>query len=553
MQDTWVGVINGIDRFQGRSALRTWIFQILLNTARTRGKREKRTLPFASFRRRAEEGRDEPAVDADRFQGRRGESPGAWARPPEEWSSPEVQLAGDEARRVMLEAIAALPPRQREVITLRDIQGYSAAEARNALDVSETNQRVLLHRARSKVRAALEELIEEAGAFSMSPTATNPLDAMSCQQFVEIVTDYLERQLDEARRLWTDEHLANCDACRNYLEQMRQTIAALRGLGDETLDSAQREQFSRRCARARPAGALSRALPHSPRVPRQGQDLGRGRPRRRRMRELPARGARAARRARRRRRRSRRRRRAGLRLRRGATWPSCGSPGTSRPGAASTAGESSSTVRVGTTGRSWCRRAPRRRERTVRAYDLTEPGQRAVVAAGGEGGHGNKRFATSTRQAPRFAERGLPGEEGWVELRLRLLADAGLVGLPNAGKSSLLAALTRARPKVAEYPFTTIDPVLGTIDDGERQLVLADIPGLIEGAAEGVGLGHEFLAHVERCRVLVHLVALDPLERRRSGVQRYETVRAELAAHGGGLAELPELVVLSKSDLRGRR
>jgi GTP-binding protein len=182
------------------------------------------------------------------------------------------------------------------------------------------------------------------------------------------------------------------------------------------------------------------------------------------------------------------------------------------------------------------------------AYDLTEAGQRAVVAAGGEGGHGNKRFATSTRQAPRFAERGLPGEEGWVELRLRLLADAGIVGLPNAGKSSLLSALTRARPKVAEYPFTTIDPVLGTIDDGEGQLVLADIPGLIEGAADGAGLGHEFLAHVERCRALVHLVAVDPLAP--DGlVPAYETVRAELAAHGGGLDRLPELVVLSKADL----
>ena len=160
VQDTWLGVINGIDGFQGRSALRTWIFQILLNTARTRGKREKRTLPFASLRRRAEEGRNEPAVEADRFQGRRGEYPGHWSRPPAEWSSPEVRLAQAEARDTMLATIAELPPRQREVITLRDIQGYSAAEARNALGVSETNQRVLLHRARSKVRAALEELLD---------------------------------------------------------------------------------------------------------------------------------------------------------------------------------------------------------------------------------------------------------------------------------------------------------------------------------------------------------------------------------------------------------
>ena len=184
-----------------------------------------------------------------------------------------------------------------------------------------------------------------------------------------------------------------------------------------------------------------------------------------------------------------------------------------------------------------------------RAYDLLEPGQRATVAAGGGGGHGNKRFASATRQAPRFAERGLPGEEGWIELRLRLLADAGLVGLPNAGKSSLLAALTRARPKVADYPFTTIDPALGTIDDGERQLVLADIPGLIEGAAEGAGLGHEFLAHVERCRALVHLVEIAPLEGAPEPERAYEMVRAELESYGAGLAGLPEIVALSKSDL----
>jgi len=154
VQDTWVGVIRGLDRFEGRSSLRTWIFQILLNNARTRGKREQRTLPFSALGR-AEEG-DEPAVDADRFQGRRGEYPGHWARPPAEWDSPEVRLAGEDARRVMLDAITALPERQREVLALRDIQGYSAAEACNALELTETNQRVLLHRARSKVRAALE-------------------------------------------------------------------------------------------------------------------------------------------------------------------------------------------------------------------------------------------------------------------------------------------------------------------------------------------------------------------------------------------------------------
>jgi GTPase len=186
-----------------------------------------------------------------------------------------------------------------------------------------------------------------------------------------------------------------------------------------------------------------------------------------------------------------------------------------------------------------------------RRYDLLEPGQRAVVAVGGAGGHGNKRFTSSTRQAPRFAERGLAGESGWIELRLKLIADAGLVGLPNAGKSSLLARLTRAAPKVADYPFTTLEPVLGTIDDGERQLVLADIPGLIEGAAAGAGLGHEFLAHIERCRLLLHVVSLggelgagepEPGE-------AYATVRGELEAHGAGLERLPELVVLSKRDL----
>ena len=181
------------------------------------------------------------------------------------------------------------------------------------------------------------------------------------------------------------------------------------------------------------------------------------------------------------------------------------------------------------------------------AVDLVEPGQRAVVAHAGRGGHGNKRFTTSTRQAPRFAENGTKGESDWIELRLKLLADVGLVGLPNAGKSSLLGRLTRAQPKVADYPFTTLSPALGTIEGEDGQAILADIPGLIEGAAEGAGLGHEFLAHVERCSMLVHLVDLAPLDG--DPVGAYETVRDELSAHGAGLELLPELVVLSKRDL----
>jgi RNA polymerase sigma-70 factor, ECF subfamily len=164
VQDTWLGVIRGIDRFEGRSSLRTWIFQILLNNARTRGQRERRTLPFSSLRRRGPEERDEPAVDADRFQGRRGEYPGHWARPPVEWDSPEERLAGDAARAVMLSAISKLPERQREVLALRDIQGYTAEDACNALRLTETNQRVLLHRGRSKVRAALERHFDSEAA-----------------------------------------------------------------------------------------------------------------------------------------------------------------------------------------------------------------------------------------------------------------------------------------------------------------------------------------------------------------------------------------------------
>jgi len=183
-------------------------------------------------------------------------------------------------------------------------------------------------------------------------------------------------------------------------------------------------------------------------------------------------------------------------------------------------------------------------------FDLAQPGARVVVARGGGGGAGNKRFATSTRQAPRFAERGVAGEEATLELRLRLLADVGLVGQPNAGKSSLLRRLSRAHPKVADYPFTTLEPVLGTMadDDAGRQLVVADIPGLIEGAAEGAGLGHEFLAHVERTSLLVHVVDIAPID----GSDPWETfvtVRDELHRYGAGLEDRPFFVALNKSDL----
>ncbi len=181
-------------------------------------------------------------------------------------------------------------------------------------------------------------------------------------------------------------------------------------------------------------------------------------------------------------------------------------------------------------------------------YDLVRPGQRALIARGGSGGRGNKRFAGPTHQTPRFAERGLAGEETWVTLKLKLLADVGLVGLPNAGKSSLLARLTRAHPKVADYPFTTLEPVLGTLQGDERELVIADIPGLIEGASEGVGLGHEFLAHVERTRLLVHVLDLSPLDGSDPGAN-YETVERELQAHDPRLAALPRVLALSKADL----
>jgi GTP-binding protein len=180
--------------------------------------------------------------------------------------------------------------------------------------------------------------------------------------------------------------------------------------------------------------------------------------------------------------------------------------------------------------------------------DLVRPGQRAVVARGGAGGRGNKRFAGPTHQAPRFAERALAGTETWVTLALKLLADVGLVGLPNAGKSSLLARITRAQPKVAEYPFTTLDPVLGTLELDDRQLVIADIPGLIEGASGGAGLGHEFLAHVERTRLLVHVLDLNPLDGS-DPVANHATVEHELQQYDARLATLPRVLALSKADL----
>ncbi len=186
-----------------------------------------------------------------------------------------------------------------------------------------------------------------------------------------------------------------------------------------------------------------------------------------------------------------------------------------------------------------------------RRWELLRHGQRVLIARGGGGGRGNKRFTTPTRQAPHFAERGVTGEEGWLELRLKLLADVGLVGLPNAGKSSLLARLTRAAPKVASYPFTTLQPVLGVLEGEERQLVVADIPGLIEGASAGAGLGYEFLAHVERTRLLVHVLDLAP--ELSGGVQdalaNYETIERELATYDPRLAALPRALALSKADL----
>ena len=176
--------------------------------------------------------------------------------------------------------------------------------------------------------------------------------------------------------------------------------------------------------------------------------------------------------------------------------------------------------------------------------DLTEPGQRLVLAKGGRGGRGNARFKSSTNQAPRRTDPGEPAIERTIWLRLKLIADAGIVGLPNAGKSTFLSVVSRARPKIADYPFTTLTPILGVVGVGDDEFVLADLPGLIEGAHAGVGLGDRFLGHVERCRVVLHLIDATQDD----VVAAYRTVRGELEAYGKGLAEKPEILALNKID-----
>jgi GTP-binding protein len=184
-------------------------------------------------------------------------------------------------------------------------------------------------------------------------------------------------------------------------------------------------------------------------------------------------------------------------------------------------------------------------DRETLVADLDEPGKEALLARGGDGGFGNANFKTSTNRAPRRADKGYPGEERWLWLRLKLIADVGLVGLPNAGKSTMLAAVSAARPKIADYPFTTLHPQLGVVRlSHSEEFIIADIPGLIEGASEGAGLGTRFLGHVERCAVLLHLIdgsQADP-------VSAWRTIRTELEEYGGGLADRPEILVLNKVD-----
>ncbi len=181
--------------------------------------------------------------------------------------------------------------------------------------------------------------------------------------------------------------------------------------------------------------------------------------------------------------------------------------------------------------------------------DLTEEAQRCIVARGGKGGRGNAHFATSTNQTPTYAERGEPGEEREIILELKLIADAGIIGMPNAGKSTLLSVLTSAKPKVADYPFTTLHPNLGVLEiDEERRVTLADIPGLIEGASEGVGLGHQFLRHIERTKFLVHLIDVSDF-RQYDPLEAFDIVMKEMEKYGGDLIKKPKLVVGTKIDI----
>ena len=191
------------------------------------------------------------------------------------------------------------------------------------------------------------------------------------------------------------------------------------------------------------------------------------------------------------------------------------------------------------------------RDTGERLGDLTAPGERVLVARGARGGRGNARFVSSTNRAPRRADLGRPGEERWMHLELKLLADVGVVGFPNAGKSTLVSRLSAAKPKIADYPFTTLQPTLGIVRvDDQRSFVIADLPGLIEGAAEGKGLGHRFLRHTERTRVLVHLIDLDPSSGR-DPAEDWRVIQGELAAYSSELAARPQIVVGSKAELPG--
>ena len=215
--------------------------------------------------------------------------------------------------------------------------------------------------------------------------------------------------------------------------------------------------------------------------------------------------------------------------------------GTSRDMSGKNAGDITLKVPVGTTA------TDVETERIL--TDLTKHGQRVVIARGGQGGRGNAHFASSVQQAPKYAENGEPGEEKQIKLELKLLADVGLIGYPNVGKSTLIAALSAAKPKIADYPFTTLVPNLGVVRvDEERTFVIADIPGLIEGASEGVGLGHQFLRHVERTRLLCHLIDISGTTGREP-LDDYAVINRELAAYDDKLAQLPQVVVLNKSDI----